>query len=66
MNAKTVLQNMELIAYELSAAETSTRQAMHHRAKAMRMLGAMHREFSEALESANAAKLSARQVAVPE
>jgi len=66
MNAKTILQNMELIAYELAAADTSTRQAMHHRAKAMKMLGAMHCEFSLALDDANAAKLSARQVAVPE
>jgi len=66
MNAKTILQTMELIAYELAAAETATRQAMKHRANSMRMLGAMHREFSDALEAANAAKLSASRVAVPE
>lgn len=66
MNAKTVLQNMELIAYELAEAETLARKAFKHRANAMRLLGAMHCEFSHALDDANAAKLSARQVAVPE
>ena len=66
MNAKYILQTMELIAYELASAETATRQALHHRAKAMKMLGAMHAEFSDALETANEAKLSARRVAVPD
>ena len=67
MNAKTVLQTMELIAYELAEAETLGRKALKHRANAMRMLGAMHREFSHALDEAkSASKISARQVAVPE
>jgi hypothetical protein len=61
MNAKTILSNMELIAYELAAAETCARQGLRHRAIAMKLLGAMHCEFSDALDAAAEAKAVAQR-----
>lgn len=61
MNAQTILQNMELIAYELAAAETCARQGLRHRTIAMKLLGAMHAEFADALDAANESKAAAQR-----
>lgn len=52
MNPRELVQQMVLVAYELSCAEGHERKAAVHRREAMRMQGEVHAEFTAALEHA--------------
>ena len=52
MSPKSLLNTMELVAYELACAETCERKALSHRREAMSLQAAVYAEFKAAVDEA--------------